>query len=98
MYLGGFQDEDDAARAYDLAALACKGLSVPTNFPAEAYTESLAEIGGSSRVWASRRHSSENEPEHAPVVGSWGRGPHKTLSQQIDAANISWQAHVLLCL
>jgi len=50
MYLGGFQDEDDAARAYDLAALACKGLSVPTNFPAEGYTDSLAEIGGSSRV------------------------------------------------
>ncbi len=50
MYLGGFQDEDDAARAYDLAALACKGLSVPTNFPVEGYTESLTEIGGSSRV------------------------------------------------
>ena len=50
MYLGGFQDEDDAARAYDLAALACKGLNVPTNFPVEGYTESLAEIGGSSRV------------------------------------------------
>ena len=50
MYLGGFQDEDDAARAYDLAALACKGLGVPTNFPVEGYTESLTEIGGSSRV------------------------------------------------
>ena len=83
MYLGGFQDEDDAARAYDLAALACKGLSVPTNFPAEAYTESLAEIGGSSRVWAFKRHTSEAEPEHEPVVGSGGPGPHKTLSQYI---------------
>ena len=50
MYLGGFQDEYDAARAYDLAALACKGLSVPTNFPVEGYTDSLTEIGGSSRV------------------------------------------------
>lgn len=50
MYLGGFQDEDDAARAYDLAALACKGLSVPTNFPVDSYTDSLTEIGGSSRV------------------------------------------------
>ena len=54
MYLGGFQDEDDAARAYDLAALACKGLSVPTNFPTEGYAEPLAEIGGSSRVCADR--------------------------------------------
>ena len=83
MYLGGFQDEDDAARAYDLAALACKGLSVPTNFPAEAYTESLADIGGSSRVWASKRRSSEHAPEHEDVVGSWGPGPHKTLSHYI---------------
>ena len=30
--------------------LPCKGLSVPTNFPVEGYTESLTEIGGSSRV------------------------------------------------
>ena len=55
MYLGGFQDEDDAARAYDLAALACKGPAVPTNFPAEGYSDSLAEIGGSSRVRAALR-------------------------------------------
>ena len=54
MYLGGFQDEDDAARAYDLAALACKGPTVPTNFPAEGYSDSLAEIGGSSRVRAAQ--------------------------------------------
>ena len=54
MYLGGFQDEDDAARAYDLAALACKGPAVPTNFPAEGYSDSLAEIGGSSRVRAAQ--------------------------------------------
>ena len=57
MYLGGFQDEDDAARAYDLAALACKGPTVPTNFPAEGYSDSLAEIGGSSRVARCAAHA-----------------------------------------
>ena len=50
MYLGGFVDEEDAARAYDLAALACKGASVPTNFAASDYQSSLAEISSCSRV------------------------------------------------
>ena len=50
MYLGGFVAEEDAARAYDLAALACKGLTVPTNFAASQYSQSLAEVSGSSRV------------------------------------------------
>lgn len=50
MYLGGFVNEEDAARAYDLAALACKGPSVPTNFAASQYEDNLSEIRGSSRV------------------------------------------------
>ena len=43
-------NEEDAARAYDLAALACKGPSVPTNFAASQYEDNLSEIRGSSRV------------------------------------------------
>ncbi len=50
MYLGGFVNEEDAARAYDLAALACKGRSVPTNFAPSDYNDNLSEISGSSRV------------------------------------------------
>lgn len=50
MYLGGYVNEEDAARAYDLAALACKGPSVPTNFAAFDYEGNLSEIRGSSRV------------------------------------------------
>ena len=50
MYLGGFVAEEDAAHAYDLAALACKGLAVPTNFAPAEYQDSLAEVSGSSRV------------------------------------------------
>lgn len=50
MYLGGFVNEEDAARAYDLAALACKGRSVPTNFAPSDYDDNLSEISGSSRV------------------------------------------------
>lgn len=46
LYLGGFEQQEDAARAYDLAALACKGNAAITNFPAEEYEEQLKELEG----------------------------------------------------
>ena len=51
LYLGGFNSEEDAARAYDIVALSCKGLHVATNFPSAAYTAELAELAGSTQVW-----------------------------------------------
>lgn len=33
VYLGGYEREDHAAEAYDVAALKCKGPRVKTNFP-----------------------------------------------------------------
>lgn len=50
LYLGGFNSEADAARAYDIVALSCKGLHVATNFEAAAYTAELAELAQSSQV------------------------------------------------
>ena len=35
MYLGGYETEETAAEAYDVAALKCKGLDVKTNFDKE---------------------------------------------------------------
>ena len=32
VYLGGYEDEEHAAEAYDVAALKCKGFKVKTNF------------------------------------------------------------------
>ena len=51
MYLGGFATEDDAARAYDLAAVGCKGPSVEINFPLADYAEALrTDLAGLSQV------------------------------------------------
>lgn len=50
LYLGGFQTELDAARAYDIAALSCKGPHVVTNYPEEAYAQELQETAGCSTV------------------------------------------------
>lgn len=50
LYLGGFQTELDAARAYDIAALSCKGPHVVTNYPEEVYAQELQQTGGCSTV------------------------------------------------
>lgn len=49
LYLGGFDSQEAAARAYDLAALTCKGPTAPVNFPAESYAAELAEVAGLGR-------------------------------------------------
>jgi hypothetical protein len=61
LYLGGFDNSLDAAKAYDLAALACKGKSAIINFDPLDYSEQLREIQGLSKeevVAYVRRHSS----------------------------------------
>ena len=50
LYLGGFTSEEDAAKAYDLVALSCKGLHVATNFDQSTYSAELVELGQSSQV------------------------------------------------
>lgn len=50
LYLGGFESEEDAAKAYDIAALASKGKDFNTNFPAQSYQAELAQLRTASKV------------------------------------------------
>jgi len=51
VYLGGFATEVEAARAYDLAAIGCKGLSAEINFRASDYADILAtDLAGLSQA------------------------------------------------
>ncbi|XP_024543513.1 AP2-like ethylene-responsive transcription factor AIL7 [Selaginella moellendorffii] len=61
VYLGGYDAEEKAARAYDLAALKYWGPTTTTNFPAVEYHSKLNEMKSMSRqafVAALRRKSS----------------------------------------
>uniref|UniRef100_A0A1D1ZV60 AP2/ERF domain-containing protein n=1 Tax=Auxenochlorella protothecoides TaxID=3075 RepID=A0A1D1ZV60_AUXPR len=79
LYLGGFNGQEEAAAAYDLAALACKGLGAMTNHPPEEYTEQLAEIAGLTRdevvAYVRRRSSafSRGKSKYRGVSGHNGR-------------------------
>ena len=44
VYLGSFDTEEKAARAFDLFALKCRGSKAEINFLLEDYTEELAQV------------------------------------------------------
>lgn len=50
LYLGGFHAEEDAAKAYDIAAMASKGWHVPSNFGPEGCAEELKHLANASQV------------------------------------------------
>uniref|UniRef100_A0ACD5YMR2 Uncharacterized protein n=1 Tax=Avena sativa TaxID=4498 RepID=A0ACD5YMR2_AVESA len=61
VYLGGYEKEDRAARAYDLAALKYWGANATINFPRENYIREIEEMQNMSRqelVASLRRKSS----------------------------------------
>ncbi|CAN6449533.1 unnamed protein product [Victoria cruziana] len=61
VYLGGYDKEEKAARAYDLAALKYWGPTATTNFPVSSYSKELEEMKDMTRqefIAALRRKSS----------------------------------------
>ena len=46
-YLGGYKDEEIAAKVYDKAVIKIRGKDADTNFPAEEYAEEMREMRAS---------------------------------------------------
>ena len=49
VYLGGFDTEERAGRAYDIVALKCRGSKAEINFDISDYTDVLAQVAAVSR-------------------------------------------------
>ncbi|BDA43997.1 probable AP2-like ethylene-responsive transcription factor CRL5 [Coccomyxa sp. Obi] len=66
-YIGYFDGEEDAARAYDTAMLALRGNAAQTNFPASDYpADAIARA--EKHVWGQPQHRGRSE-EPAPAEG-----------------------------
>lgn len=79
LYLGGFDTALAAAKAYDLAALACKGSAATINFSPEDYQAPLRELAGLSKeeivAYVRRRSSAfaRGRSKYRGVSGQNGR-------------------------
>jgi hypothetical protein len=80
VYLGGYELEEAAAEAYDMAALKCKGPGCLTNFPPGRYSDLLSSLHGitlEELIMAVRRQSQVRPSGEGPLEGGpagwwWG--------------------------
>uniref|UniRef100_A0A7S2Z109 AP2/ERF domain-containing protein n=1 Tax=Chloropicon laureae TaxID=464258 RepID=A0A7S2Z109_9CHLO len=84
LYLGGFDEEEKAARAYDVAALVCKGLDAQINFHLKDYMQHLEVL----------RHCSQEElVAHIRRQSSaFSRG--KSKYRGVSGHELRWEARI----
>jgi len=64
-YLGGYKEEEMAAKAFDKAVIKFRGKDADTNFPAEEYAEEMREMPGSVEdfICELKRKAEEDKPK-----------------------------------
>ncbi|XP_052192208.1 ethylene-responsive transcription factor WRI1-like [Diospyros lotus] len=64
LYLGTYDTEEEAAQAYDMAAILCKGRNAVTNFNVNIYADCLmSNLALDGEQWELEKHQEEEEEE-----------------------------------